>query len=39
MTMYDISVNPVLLTQYFNPFVPTAPFLYLLKTSENFTVF
>ena len=23
----------------FNPFVPNAPFLYPLKTSENFTVF
>ena len=24
---------------YINPFVPNAPFLYLLKTSENLTVF
>ena len=25
--------------EYFNPFIPSAPFFYPLKTSENLTVF
>ena len=30
---------PLIATIIFNPFAPNAPFLYPLKTSENFTVF